>query len=565
MKKMGIVFTICLASIVIFLLGFKTSPNAQPNVYYEVYLEGELLGMIESDTELNKYIQKQGERIKKNVRDYQSKLELINTFSKLKGSQDKNGSNKDLAMSFVGNRELPSIDREAIKEYLDEQLYNLSDLEISQMREYVDKNEIYLSTNEVYSPNGTEIKKVYTYDSDIITVEDMYKKLVEGKTFTLPGYKFTIKSKNDNVQDIIIYTTDPEIFSQSIEKLITIFVDDETYERYKSDTQSDIKTTGSKIENIYIDENITYKAVNVSVTEKIYTNADDLTAYLLYGDKFKEQKITVKKGDSIESLAFDNQISIQEFLIFNTDYTSKDNLLVPDSEVVISTVDPKISVVVESYEIVDKQTNYSTVEQYDSSLSQGSVVVMSNGENGVERVSQNIKSVNGEIAYVDPVEKEVIKSPVSKVVKIGTKYIATVGSTSVWAWPTNSGYTITSEFAYRINPINGRRELHDALDIAGTGYGSPIYSANNGVVVDAGYTGINGNYVVINHNNGYYTYYGHMSRILVSKGQTVERGQQIGKVGSTGWATGPHVHFSVYKGYPMMRGSTPVNPWSLYR
>lgn len=565
MKKMGIVFTICLASIVIFLLGFKTSPNAQPNVYYEVYLEGELLGMIESDTELNKYIQKQGERIKENVRDYQSKLELINTFSKLKDSQDKNGSNKDLAMSFVGNRELPSIDREAIKEYLDEQLYNLSDLEISQMREYVDKNEIYLSTNEVYSPNGTEIKKVYTYDSDIITVEDMYKKLVEGKTFTLPGYKFTIKSKNDNVQDIIIYTTDPEIFSQSIEKLITIFVDDETYERYKSDTQSDIKTTGSKIENIYIDENITYKAVNVSVTEKIYTNADDLTAYLLYGDKFKEQKITVKKGDSIESLAFDNQISIQEFLIFNTDYTSKDNLLVPDSEVVISTVDPKISVVVESYEIVDKQTNYSTVEQYDSSLSQGSVVVMSNGENGVERVSQNIKSVNGEIAYVDPVEKEVIKSPVSKVVKIGTKYIATVGSTSVWAWPTNSGYTITSEFAYRINPINGRRELHDALDIAGTGYGSPIYSANNGVVVDAGYTGINGNYVVINHNNGYYTYYGHMSRILVSKGQTVERGQQIGKVGSTGWATGPHVHFSVYKGYPMMRGSTPVNPWSLYR
>lgn len=297
MKKMGIVFTICLASIVIFLLGFKTSPNAQPNVYYEVYLEGELLGMIESDTELNKYIQKQGERIKENVRDYQSKLELINTFSKLKDSQDKNGSNKDLAMSFVGNRELPSIDREAIKEYLDKQLYNLSDLEISQMREYVDKNEIYLSTNEVYSPNGTEIKKVYTYDSDIITVEDMYKKLVEGKTFTLPGYKFTIKSKNDNVQDIIIYTTDPEIFSQSIEKLITIFVDDETYERYKSDTQSDIKTTGSKIENIYIDENITYKAVNVSVTEKIYTNADDLTAYLLYGDKFKEQKITVKKGN----------------------------------------------------------------------------------------------------------------------------------------------------------------------------------------------------------------------------------------------------------------------------
>lgn len=563
MKRIGTVFIICLVSVAVFLLGFKTENNAQPNVYYEVYLEGELLGMIESEDELNKYIQKQGDKIKENVRDYESKLERIDAFNDLsKGMQ--NISNKEKAKLLLSNKTLSEIDTDTLNDYIEDQLYVLSSEEIKEMRDYVDKNKIYLSTNEIYSPNGTKVEKVYTYDNNIISVEEMYKKLVLGKTFTLPGYQFVIKSKTEDKKNLIVYTTDPEIFSKSIEQLITIFVDEEEYNKYKNNTQNEIETTGNKIKNIYIDEDITYKAINVSVTEKIYTDSNDLTAYLLYGDKSTETRVTIKKGDSIESLAFENQISVQEFLIFNTEYNSKNNLLVPGEQVVISTVDPKISVVVETYEIVDKETNFSVVEKYDSTLSQGSTQLVQEGQKGLERVSQNVKSINGEITYVDPVGKEVIKSPVSRVVSIGTKYIPSVGSTSVWAWPTNSGYTITSNYAYRINPINGKRELHDALDIAGTGYGSPIYAANNGTVVESSYTSINGNYVVINHNNGYYTYYGHMSTRLVSVGQTVERGKQIGKVGATGWATGPHVHFAVYRGMPY-KGGTPVNPWTIYQ
>ena len=104
---------------------------------------------------------------------------------------------------------------------------------------------------------------------------------------------------------------------------------------------------------------------------------------------------------------------------------------------------------------------------------------------------------------------------------------------------------------------------YDGIDIAGTGYGSNIYAANNGVVVDAGYNDISGNYVIINHNNGYYTVYGHMSKILTKKGDIVARGTVIGLIGSTGWSTGPHLHFSIFVGYPYGGGYS-INPWRFY-
>ena len=410
----------------------------------------------------------------------------------------------------------------------------------------VEKNEIYSHVEEVYTPNGIEIEKIYTYNDEILTVSEIYKQIMSKKSSSIAGYKFTIKRENEELKDIEIYTLDPEIFSKAIEEIITIFVDEVDYQNYKENTQRDIVGTGSLIENVYIEEDITYKAQNVSVEEKIYTNSTDLSAYLLYGDTYTEKTVKVKPGDSIESLSFENQISVQEFLIFNEKYTSRDNLLVPNTDVIISNVDPKIQVVVEYYEVVDKNTDFTVQEQYDENLTQGSVVVTQEGKNGLERVSQNVKSVNGEIAYVDPVGKEVIKSAVPKVISIGTKFIPNVGSTASWGWPTNSGYTFSSYYGYRL-AVFGEGNFHSGIDIAGTGYGSNVYAANNGVIETMKYTYSYGNYIMINHNNGFYTVYAHMAGFApnLSVGSTVSRGQVIGYVGSSGWATGPHLHYEI--------------------
>ena len=135
-----------------------------------------------------------------------------------------------------------------------------------------------------------------------------------------------------------------------------------------------------------------------------------------------------------------------------------------------------------------------------------------------------------------------------------------VGNVGLWAWPTAHPYCITSPF--------GRRwgKMHNALDISCSGYGSPIYAANNGTVEVANNSSPwpNGNYVVINHNNGYYTIYAHLASVKVVEGQVVSMGQVIGTMGHSGNATGTHLHFGISVGFPD-KGGTYYNPMSFYK
>ncbi|MBQ9072809.1 MAG: peptidoglycan DD-metalloendopeptidase family protein [Bacilli bacterium] len=550
MKKVGVYFSIFLLSVIVFLLGFNYETGKQPNTYYNVYLDEEYIGMIESKEELEDYINNQANTIRDNVRDYSLKIDAIDTFEKYSlNANVESYSNRDKATYILANRDslnLTDLEIENINFYLNNSLYNHSSYEINEMREYIKQNEIYNHVEDVYTPNGIEIKKVYTYHTDISTVPDIYKKIIEKKSCTISGYKFTIKSTNEEIEDLEIYTIDKQIFNDAIEDLITIFVDEEKYLAYKNDTQQEISTVGSIIENIYVEQDITYKAVNISVEEKIYTSSQDLSAYLLYGDNFEQRTVSVQKGDSIESISFNNQISVQEFLIFNDKYTSRDNLLVPGTEVVIANVDPKIQIVVETYEVVDKETEFAVTEEYDENITQGRVVVAQEGQNGIDRVSQNVKSVNGGISYVDPVDKQVIKNSIPKIIKIGTKFIPNVGSTASWGWPTESGYTFSSYYGYRLQ-VFGEGNFHSGLDIAGTGYGSNVYASNNGVIETMKYAYNYGYHIIINHNNGYYTVYAHMSGFApgLSVGSTVSRGDVIGYIGSSGWATGPHLHYEI--------------------
>lgn len=566
MKKFSTYFFIVLLSIIVFLLGFDHKVSKQPSTYYQVYLDNELIGMIESKEKLENYINSQADTIRQNIKNYKIKLDAIDRFQGIELNGDvQNYSVVDKVNYIITNKDnynLTDLDIENLNIYKNEMLYNYSTSEIQDMRDYVSQNEIYEHVQDVYTPNGIEIKKVYTYHNDIKTVEEVYTKIIAKKSCTVSGYKFTIKSSTEGKSDIEIYTIDTNIFSKAIDDMINIFVDDVKYEAYKKGEQNEITSTGSIIENIYVEEDITYKAVNIPVEEKIYTDSKELSAYLLYGDKFTENTVKVKSGDSIESLALENQISVQEFLIFNPQYTSRDNLLVSGTNVTISNVDPKIQIVVETYEVVDKETKFQTEEKYDSNLSKGSVVVAQEGQNGLERVTQNVKSINGEISYVDPVDKEIIKAAIPKIVNIGTKFVPKVGSTGSWGWPTNSGYTITSYYGYRT--FAGSREFHNALDIAGTGYGSNIYAANNGVVEIKAYNSSYGNYIMINHNNGYYSLYAHMSSFAsnISVGSTVSRGQVIGYVGSTGRASGPHLHFEIRT---CAKYACVTNPLSYYR
>ena len=423
-------------------------------------------------------------------------------------------------------------------------LWSMSDSDIAEMNAYYEENKIYLESDKIYTPNGIEMKKVLTYEATTVSTGEMYKKIIEKKNCTIPGYKFTIKSVDGS--ESFVYVTDKSIFKDSIDTMASIFVGENRYKNYKDDNQSEIEGTGEVINNVYVEEDIAYKAVNISTDEKIYTDSTELSQYLLYGDNYEESTVIVSSGDSISSIAYNNKISVEEFLISNPEYTSEDNLLYAGKEVKIAKVDPQINIVEEKYSVSDIESNYRTVEVYDDNITDGEEIITQEGEKGLDRVSQNVKSVNGEIAYVEPVSKETVKNPVDKKVTVGTKVIPSVGSTSSWGWPTTSGYTLSSHFGYRI-AVFGEGNFHSGLDIAGTGYGSPVYASNNGVITKMEYASSYGYHIIINHNNGFYSVYAHMSGFApgIGVGSIVERGQQIGYVGSSGWATGPHLHFEI--------------------
>lgn len=404
----------------------------------------------------------------------------------------------------------------------------------------------------VNAPTGLEIKKITTYTDKVNKIEEIYERLVQEEAFTIPGYQFNLR-KGETIKQV--YVTDKEIFDEAVRTTMKTFVGTEDYVIYNDTVQPEIVTTGRIIEDIYVEENITTKKTNIPVTETIYTNAEELSQFLVFGSERKKDTYTVKIGDTITDIALNHQISVEEFLISNTNFTSEKNLLFPGQEVVIEMTNPQISVAIESYMVEDQEARYQTNYEYDENEMQGVDKVIQVGENGLERVSSRVKVVNGVTEYINPIAKEELKPVVNEIILKGTKFIPSVGSPNNWYWPTISGWYVSSNYGYRISPITGRRELHTGLDLGGVGCGSEIYAVTNGKVVEAKYHYINGNYVCIDHSYGEYTCYNHMSKMLVKVGDVVSRGQRIGLTGDTGWATACHLHLEVWKGYPWKTSS----------
>lgn len=114
----------------------------------------------------------------------------------------------------------------------------------------------------------------------------------------------------------------------------------------------------------------------------------------------------------------------------------------------------------------------------------------------------------------------------------------------LFKWPIRGW--ITSWYGWRNDPFSGARTFHTGIDI-GAAHGSPVRAAMEGRVSTTGYNAVSGNYVILAHHSGYASMYAHLDRIDVRKGQSVSIGTRIGTVGNTGYSTGSHLHFTVFK------------------
>ena len=449
----------------------------------------------------------------------------------------------------------------------------------SSLEKYIDKEQKELkdefNVDKVYIPNGIDIEKCVTHNAKILSEKEIYEKIKESKSFTIKGYVVSIKSDDD--KEIKVNVLKKNMFDKAVNKVLKAFVSSKEISDYKNDTQKAIETTGSLIENIEIEEKITITEAYLSTDEVIFTDVDTLTKYLLFGSLDKDEEYTVKPGDTIETVAFNNKLGVEEFLIVNPEFTSSNNLLSVGQKVSIALIDPIFSIVVEKHIVEDMDKPFNTVEKEDSSMYTGQTKVQTEGVNGTQRVTEKVKYVNGEAQPAVITNVTTISEPVDKVVLKGTKSYGygssyTGGGTpavtsGVWGWPTISPYIITSYYGYRW----GR--LHAGIDISGCGFGSPIYSIGEGTVsavtntcADRGYYGSRcgggyGNAVRVKYSGGMEVIYSHImgSNIRVSVGQHVSKGQIVGYMGNSGSSTGTHLHFQIN-----VNGSS-VNPLTLYR
>lgn len=162
----------------------------------------------------------------------------------------------------------------------------------------------------------------------------------------------------------------------------------------------------------------------------------------------------------------------------------------------------------------------------------------------VEAYEKDIKAQEDKIKQIEAEIKRQEEEARKKAEAAGQKYNTVSIGNIKFIWPCPSSSRITSGFGGRESPTEGASTNHQAIDI-GAPTGSNIVAAADGTVTISTYSYSAGNYIMLNHGGGVSTVYMHCSQLLVSAGDTVKQGQVIAKVGSTGYSTGPHLHFGV--------------------
>jgi murein DD-endopeptidase MepM/ murein hydrolase activator NlpD len=261
-----------------------------------------------------------------------------------------------------------------------------------------------------------------------------------------------------------------------------------------------------------------------------------------------ETTYEVKAGDTIASVAATYGMTTQELYARNADLNGKATLTIGQIVKVQKTV-PRLSVCTVDYTSYTRSLSSPVREVKDSSMYVGDTKILSQGVEGSEQVHANVTHFNGEVLYEDILSQKVLVEPTETVMAVGTKERPLYYSTGSLQWPCSGN--VTSPFGYRY--IFGGSSFHSGIDIANS-YGTSISAADSGIVTYVGYKGSYGNLIIIDHGNGWETYYAHCAQTVVSVGDTVVKGSQIATMGSTGRATGNHCHFEFHV------DGTAVNP-----
>ena len=423
--------------------------------------------------------------------------------------------------------------------------------------------EVYIEDYEENYP-GTEVglgEDVYCVtEQSYFEYENVYKEIIQ---YLKDENLFSILTNKISFSNgAVIYVNSVDDFTAAREKYLLNFISKETYDLMKLNQQpTALSTFGEQELSLSVLEEMTVSE-GLASAEKIMMTQEEILEFLSYGYGTTKQYYTVQEFDTIDGVATQARTGItsQQLITINPGVLfSEDQVLTPGQKLNITYFDSPITVTVVKERLVE-ETIYpeATKYVYDETLNSGKRVVEVQEVIGKRNVRYHDTYVNGVLTDGAEISSLTTVQPVQEVIRIGTK-----GTGNYNQFITNGG---SGKFWYPVkNPAItcrwGCYKGHEALDVQEryNRWGN-AYASDSGVIYKNGYGPVSGYYVYIDHQNGYYTYYGHFrEKSPLKVGTYVNKGQMIGKVGMTGVATGPHVHFEIWYGRPYREGYR-INP-----
>lgn len=301
------------------------------------------------------------------------------------------------------------------------------------------------------------------------------------------------------------------------------------YDAFMAKLQNRFKAEGATVRRMDIEPEI--KAEAVKTEEKILT-VDEAFKLLLTGGK-EEAVYVAEETESLESVAKKFNMTVDEIKALNADW---EDPLHKGSKITVLKPAPMITVTLEQEKKAQSAVAFKTVEKEDPNQVKSVRKVVRAGKAGTMETTTRVESENGKVTASVTEASRLIQEPVDEIVAVGTKEGLATGS-----FMTPTVGRLSSPFG----PRWGR--FHYGIDLANA-TGTDVVAADGGVVTRAGMAGSYGNLIIIDHQNGTSTRYAHLSAFNVKAGDVVQKGQSIGKIGSTGRSTGPHLHFEVRVG-----------------
>ena len=405
---------------------------------------------------------------------------------------------------------------------------------------YQEKYESDFPNNKLALGQDVYLVDEYDYYHVANVDEEIFEYLKNNNLLGLEVMAIEFSTK-EGVYDII-YIDDIQKFYTARDRFLLNFVSEDALKAFRRGEKLDRSDEYGSVEiGMRIAETIIPKKA-VALPKDIMTDAKEVYEYLCYGRNDSRIFHTVQEGETLQGVGFNyNNLSPLQIMMLNPDKIFNVNqVLTPGMQLNVTYFDSPITVYI-TKERLALETVFPEPPFYieDPNMFVDETVKVSDEVNGQKNVLYEEVWVNGVLQVGEIRSQKIISEPIQGVIKVGTMAIPNVGTGNL-LWPVDNA---------RKTCLWGCYAGHQALDVESmyNRWGN-VYASDNGTVIDVSYDPIGGNHITIDHNNGYKTYYGHMSSpAYPNVGDTVRRGQIIGQIGETGVASGPHVHWALYE------------------